>query len=201
MREWNPPESVRAAGERATRLPSFLSGPPVLTGEPSQLEPCPAVEELRAYLRARWPRIASVGLRRSPAKPADLGRVRDPHEGGYAADVMIGSDLALGSEVANWLVVHGEELGLQYVLFARREWSRSRWGAVWERYSGSNPHEDHVHVEVNAAAYRWPRGVMAARLAAIDARARYGWVNGALEALGCAALAVWASGRSSPWRG
>lgn len=191
---WSPPESVRSAGERATRVAPFLTGPVIAAGEPSQLEPCPALLELRDYIRARWPAVWQVGLRRSPAKPATAGRTRDPHEGGYAADAMVRS-AALGDAVANFLVVHGEALGLQYVLWSGYEWSRSRSGAIWARYTGSNPHTDHVHLEVSATAWRWPRGEMAARLAAIDARARWGWVDGALVALGCAALAWWASGR------
>jgi hypothetical protein len=81
------------------------------------------------------------------------------HSIGRALDVMMpglhgGSD---GEALANWLVEHAEDLGVQFVI-----WNHSRWqgsypvngrgqAARFAPYTGPNPHVDHVHVEVSLA--------------------------------------------------
>lgn len=52
----------------------------------------------------------------------------------------------LGDILANWLVAHAEEIGVQVVIWNRLIWSGTR--PYWRTYTGPNPHIDHVHVEL-----------------------------------------------------
>lgn len=63
----------------------------------------------------------------------------------------------LGDFLANFLVANHEQLGVQCVIWNRRIWSVTK--PYWRTYSGTNPHLDHVHVELN-----WPgaRGLIGA---------------------------------------
>lgn len=44
-----------------------------------------------------------------------------------------------------WLVTHSAGLGIQFLVYWERKWGCS-YG--WALYGGSNPHHDHVHVEL-----------------------------------------------------
>lgn len=57
-----------------------------------------------------------------------------------------------GDHLANFLVARHQELGVQCVIWNRRIWSVPR--GYWRTYSGTNPHLDHVHVELNWPAAR-----------------------------------------------
>lgn len=162
---WNPPPEVRAAGERLRGTIPNVQGSQLLSDDLTavQLPIQPGTRALREYIATRWgvpvgaPRGASV---RKPLRRADgTLRRRDVHEEGRALDVMSESNRALGEEVANWLALNAQRLGVQYLIFDRLELSSSNIGPAWEPYGTSgdrnqwgrapNPHTDHVHVELS----------------------------------------------------
>ncbi len=177
---WNPPADVRAAGEAARRVVRYAGATPVAAGVQ---EPVPAaVEALRRALVRGLAGVPSVGAVRPSSRLVNAS-VSDPHRNGFALDVMLRADgdrFRRGSEIASWLVRHAELLGLQYVLFSRYEWSASGSGAAWERYTGSDPHDDHVHVEAGPDARRWGAAEMERRagiaLAELGGDPSSGWL-------------------------
>lgn len=75
------------------------------------------------------------------------------HGEGRAADLGINPHGATyGDLVAELLRTHSKELGVQCVIWRRRIWSGSYPDKGWRAYSGTNPHLDHVHVELSWAA-------------------------------------------------
>jgi peptidoglycan hydrolase CwlO-like protein len=76
------------------------------------------------------------------------------HPRGRALDVMTWSNRALGWRIANWAVGNRWALGVKYVIFNGRIWTRGR---SWHAYRhpsdpcNCNPtlrHDDHVHISV-----------------------------------------------------
>jgi peptidoglycan hydrolase CwlO-like protein len=76
------------------------------------------------------------------------------HPRGRAIDVMTWSNRSLGWRIANWAVANAGALGVKYVIFNGRIWTRSRG---WHGYRHpSDPcncnttlrHDDHVHISV-----------------------------------------------------
>lgn len=54
--------------------------------------------------------------------------------------------------LAELLRLHSAELGIQYIIHRRRQWSTSRCGAGWTYYGGIADHFDHLHVELTPEA-------------------------------------------------
>lgn len=142
---WRPSDATRRAGERVTVR--FARSPEVADGE--QRTPAPSLVALRDVIVKGVRGVTSGGMVRPSNRRAGVSR--DPHRGGIAVDLMLrddGTRGAVGDALASWLVEHAEELGVQYVLFSRYEWSASSSGPRWEVYTGTDPHLDHVHVEL-----------------------------------------------------
>jgi uncharacterized protein (TIGR03382 family) len=87
------------------------------------------------------------------------------HSVGRALDIMIppvgddgsvsssDADNDLGDPIAAWLIEHAEEVGVQYIVWDQQQWSgRKDPGQKLSPYGGSNPHIDHIHVELTIAA-------------------------------------------------
>jgi hypothetical protein len=81
------------------------------------------------------------------------------HYTGHAIDIMLTpintSNRALGNRIAGWLVANADRLGVKYVIWNERIWSRARAAEGWRHYrhpSGRSnatlAHKDHVHLSV-----------------------------------------------------
>ncbi len=188
----NPSTSTREAGERARVR--YLAARATAPGE--QRAPSAALVAFRDAIVHAWQGVTSGGIERDSARRGDASH--DPHRDGIAVDLMLraGPDrAATGDALASWLVEHAEVLGLQYVLWRRFEWSASRYGARWEPYTGSNPHVDHVHVEIGLDARAWAASVMRAKVLAALAERRRSLVGPVVMVLALAAGA-WLCSRS-----
>ena len=184
---WSPSRETWAAGERARVR--YLFAPDVPPGV--QVPPSPALLALRDAVLHAWTGVSSGGT----ARPSDRRTGgHDPHLAGFAVDFMLAPGPAravFGAALASWCVEHAEELGLQYVLHDRYEWSASHVGPRWEPYTGSDPHVDHVHVELGPDARAWSAEVMRAKvLAALSAPSWRAWVGPGVLALVLALGAV-----------
>ena len=158
---WSPPPAVVTAGNLARVAHAYA--PETQAGE--QREPLPALVALRDALVPIWPGVTSGGMRRDGARIWTVNR--DPHKAGIAVDFMVAAGPlrnANGDALANFLAFNAERLGLQYVLWRRVELSMSPYGPRWENYTGTDPHDDHVHVELSPAARAWSYAEMTARV-------------------------------------
>jgi len=63
------------------------------------------------------------------------------------------ADNQAGDPIANWLITHSEEIGIQYIIWDRTQWTAERAvGTKGRRYGGAHPHNDHLHIELSSAA-------------------------------------------------
>lgn len=135
---WQPDPATLAA---AAAGPGVYDGaPPWDGGTHCSQGLSPAATTLAATIRARFGPLEIGGYSCRP-NTASSSRT-SIHGVGRALDVMT----ATGDPIANWLLTHSAELGVQLVI-----WNRSLWRAgtaAVRPYGGPNPHTDHVHVEV-----------------------------------------------------
>jgi hypothetical protein len=86
---------------------------------------------------------------------------RSEHKEGRAFDWMLRADRskerAVAEKFIDWLLDKGPDdkaaynarrLGVMYVIWNRRIWSADHAKRGWLRYSGPNPHVDHIHISL-----------------------------------------------------
>ncbi len=76
------------------------------------------------------------------------------HGTGRAIDLFIplsggDADNDLGDPVANWLIDHATEIGVQFFIWDRTKWNISYSGRKDCAYGGPHPHHDHIHIELS----------------------------------------------------
>jgi uncharacterized protein YcbK (DUF882 family) len=148
---WVVPEDVRRAGEAQTI--AYDDAPP---WDESRRNCAGRLSEgarvLRGYLLDNFPGIREIGgynCRQNSASPSKLS----VHGTGRALDIMIPTvggraNSTVGDPIANWLVVNASAIGVQYLIWNRVRWSGGRGKEKFARYTGPNPHRDHIHVEL-----------------------------------------------------
>ncbi len=76
------------------------------------------------------------------------------HGEGRAADLGVPVGAGWAQTLADALVANSGELGVQLVIYRRKVWSGRYPNSGWRAYTGSNPHNDHLHVELSWQAAR-----------------------------------------------
>jgi len=156
---WALSEAARAASEAvpSTQFP-YDGGGPWNAAQCATALPAHVVR-LIALLRRTFPWIRTVGtIRCSPLNVRQRdGTIRQDmsiHAVGRALDIMTPTlEAPEGEGLANWLVEHAKELGIQLVIWNRKVWQGSVPVAHrFQNYTGRKPHIDHVHAEVTLAA-------------------------------------------------
>lgn len=77
------------------------------------------------------------------------------HATGRALDIHIPldrgrADNGLGDPIANWLIEHAEQIGIQFIIWDQWTWMADRTpGAKGRVYGGAHPHHDHLHIELS----------------------------------------------------
>ncbi|MBM4291133.1 MAG: hypothetical protein FJ138_06550, partial [Deltaproteobacteria bacterium] len=110
---------------------------------------------LKAWVQSNWSQVTSIGgysCRPINGNP----NVTSIHAVGRALDIFIplhgdAADNDLGDPVANYLVEHAQEIGVQRVIWDRTIWNGGASPETHE-YTGAHPHHDHIHVEISVAA-------------------------------------------------
>lgn len=81
------------------------------------------------------------------------GRPSSMHHTGRAIDLMVaevaGGPNRAADAIANWLVAHSKEIGLQYLI-----WSGTQWSSATGRqsvYPGTEDHFNHLHLDLSVA--------------------------------------------------
>lgn len=89
------------------------------------------------------------------------GSTKSAHAEGRAVDIHW-TDEATGRVMADFLVAHNAELGIQCVIWWDRIWSFQV--GHWHDYHGQDPHHGHLHVEQNWSGARELTGDAASRV-------------------------------------
>jgi hypothetical protein len=148
---WVVPEDVRRAGEAQTI--AYDDAPPwEESGRNCAGRLSEGARVLRGYLLDNFPGIREIGgynCRQNSASPNKLS----VHGTGRALDIMLPTiggraNSTIGDPIANWLVVNASAIGVQYLIWNRVRWSGGRRREKFARYTGPNPHRDHIHVEL-----------------------------------------------------
>lgn len=73
------------------------------------------------------------------------------HAEGRATDLglPVGQHPAWAQTLANALIEHSAQLGVQCIIYNQKTWSSAHCNDGWRTYEGSNPHTDHMHVELS----------------------------------------------------
>jgi hypothetical protein len=149
---WSLPADVKAAGK--TVRVAYDDAPKWTGSAACGGKLLPGGHKLGEYLLGHFAVVTSVGGYACRRNTADSSRM-SVHGTGRALDVFIpqvtgGADNGQGDKVANWLVTHAQQIGVQLVI-----WDRSIWranGTNDAAYGGPNPHTDHIHVELSKEA-------------------------------------------------
>lgn len=112
---------------------------------------------LKDWVLANWPQVTAVGGYNCRPIVGNSSQM-SVHGTGRAVDIHIPldggeADNDLGDPLANYLVEHADEMGIQMVIWDRWMWSTSR-EPYSRSYGGSHPHHDHLHVELTPEASR-----------------------------------------------
>ena len=80
------------------------------------------------------------------------------HSEGRAVDVFIPmrngtANNTNGDVIANWLIDNAKTIGIQYIIWDRTSW-KAAGNPSQKCYTGTHPHNDHIHVELTWAASR-----------------------------------------------
>ena len=148
--KWTLPADVLKAGIDASVA---FDGPPAWNNGKN----CPGAllagtKALGDHLKAHFAKVTSV-TGYSCRQNTSISTQTSMHGTGRAIDVMIAmigdkADSASGDPIANWLVLHAEEIGIQYVV-----WNHTSWSSALHEpsdYTGNEPRVDHLHIELNA---------------------------------------------------
>lgn len=115
--------------------------------------------ELMSWWLGAYGHLGATNLGIYNCRDVRGGNTTSLHGEGRAGDLGVNPDAAgYGWEAADLLRLNSHELGIQCIIWDRHIWSGSYPHAGWRDYRGSNPHVDHLHVELS----RW----MADRLTA-----------------------------------
>ena len=148
---WMPSADVIASGDQQD-VP-YDGAPPYDGGANCSGNATPGARTLRDVLVAAFPQIDSIGIYNCRVIAGTNSM--SIHGVGRALDIMISTiggdaDNGAGDPIATFLIENAEAIGLQGIIFDHTIWSTSRAaGSRVRAYSGSNPHVDHLHVEVN----------------------------------------------------
>ena len=122
----------------------------------------PGVANFAARLLTAFPSTRSLGIVRA----CSVGG-RSEHKEGRAFDWGVSANTASGRAKAakflHWLLTKDQygnryamarRLGIQYVIWNHKIWGAYSASAGWRKYTGANPHTDHVHISFTWAGAR-----------------------------------------------
>lgn len=96
-------------------------------------------------------------------RPVRGGSALSTHAEGRAVD--LGFPYTIGGTPAGWRLAellreHHADLGVQYLIYARKQWTATRNADGWRDYTGASAHYEHIHAELNRTAAEQLTGAM-----------------------------------------
>lgn len=110
--------------------------------------PRPGAVALMKYAVGRWERSRNWGI--YSCRNVVGGSSYSCHAEGRACDIGVPYRGHVGDLIAAAFADHGRRLGIQAIIWDRRIYSAKSPGGRY--YTGTNPHYDHVHIELTRAA-------------------------------------------------
>lgn len=115
--------------------------------------PTPGAKALMAWFLGAFAGQGGKNLGIFNCRTVRGGTTTSLHGEGRACDLGINPHGApYGTLLAERLRLSSAELGIQCIIWHRRIWSGAYPDSGWRSYSGTNPHVDHLHVELSRAA-------------------------------------------------
>ncbi len=113
------------------------------------------------------------------------------HASGRAIDLFVPlaggeADNDLGDPIANYLISHAQEIGIEFIVWDRTSWGAHRAAPKHRAYTGPHPHHDHLHIELsptasNATGRTFPSVILdtppVGFLDAVDCESIRGWAQ------------------------
>ena len=148
---WQPSAPLTAASD--IHDVDYDSAPPWDGGVNCSGGPTAGARAVRDVVIANFPQVATVGIYNCRVIAGTNSM--SLHSVGRALDIMIpttggDADNGSGDPIAAWLLENAGAIGVQSVIWDRTIWSVSRSPRA-RAYTGSSPHIDHLHVELNEA--------------------------------------------------
>ncbi len=152
---WQIPGDVRAVGD--TQSVTYTGAGPWVGSSGCYGNLSPGAGEMREFLYQAFPALWHIG---GYACRSIRGNdsVMSVHATGRALDLHVNleggdADNGSGDPVGNWLIVHAEEIGIQYIIWDQWTWGAHRDPGSKDRaYGGQSPHKDHLHIELSSLA-------------------------------------------------
>jgi hypothetical protein len=151
---WIPSSSATAAADR--QYARYDDAPSWSGGRNCGGSLLVGTREVGDYLRGAFRGVRSYDGYACRANTANTAQT-SIHGTGRALDVFIptlsggAADNTVGDAVANWVIANAASLGVQLVIWDRSIWNASRApGTKLRAYGGPHPHNDHLHIELNA---------------------------------------------------
>lgn len=108
----------------------------------------PGTRALRDGCDDLFPELGDYGI--FNCRPSSGGGGLSTHGEGRGWDAACNAQtpdgLALGNKLAALLIKHHAELGVQRIIWNRRQWDVNT--KRWRAYHGQSPHLDHLHIEL-----------------------------------------------------
>lgn len=110
--------------------------------------------ELRDFIEDHFAQVSLIGGYSCRSIVGNSSQM-SVHGTGRALDIHIptlagSADNEAGDPIGNWLIANAEDIGIQYLIWDRTQWTAQRAdGTKARRYNGAHPHHDHLHVELS----------------------------------------------------
>lgn len=115
--------------------------------------PAPGAKALMAWFLGAYGRLGGTNLGIYNNRTVRGGSTTSLHAEGRACDFGVNPhEASWGTTLAERLRLTSGELGIQCIIWNRRIWSSAYPDAGWRRYSGTNAHRDHIHLELSRLA-------------------------------------------------
>lgn len=114
--------------------------------------PTPGAKALMSWWLGAYGGRGATNLGIYNCRPIDGTSTLSLHGEGRADDLGVPVGNAWSFAVADALKASSAELGVQLVIHNGKVWSARQPDAGWRTYNGSNPHRDHLHVELTPDA-------------------------------------------------
>jgi len=157
-----PQPGCTAGLSAAAPSPFTGSDPDLLVDDPTSTGRITArMAHLLTQTRAAFPDTGWACWSPRPGTTSEhpLGRACDVTFGNHIGQAATGASLQAGWAMTTWLQTHADTLGVQYLIWQGKAWTRARADEGWRPYDGGGMHDpasitgghyDHLHITVRA---------------------------------------------------
>ena len=123
--------------------PAATNFPPVTSAQGTV---APAIQQAFKDLKAKWPNRKTVSDGTLPSPEHMKASPNSDHNTGEAFDITVDPDNGPSREELEAMALADPRT--KYVISNRRIFNRQLGDKDWRPYTGSNPHDKHVHISI-----------------------------------------------------